>query len=125
MKLINLPAWQVEEFVARDRSNKPRSIFANALVLPAENLSRSQGRLNQQIALLRHVEALRLYAAGHDGTLPAKLADISVPLPDDPFTGKPFRYELSESTAHLRGTPPPGFEKVAPFNLHYEVTLRR
>ena len=61
-------------------------------------------RLDQRIALLRHVEALRLYAAEHDGTLPAKLSEVSVPLPDDPFTGKPFRYEVTGNTAHLRGS---------------------
>ena len=71
---------------------------------------RAQGRLEQRIALLRHVEALRLYAAGHKGAWPASLSAIPVPLPDDPFTGKPFRYEVIGKTAHLRGTPPRGAE---------------
>ena len=86
---------------------------------------RKRGRLDQRIALLRHVEALRLYAAEHNGTLPAKLSEISVPLPDDPFTGKPFRYEVAGNTAHLRGTPPPGMEKDPAYNVHYEVTLQK
>ncbi len=115
MKIINLPAWQVEELVARDRTSKPRALFAEALVSIPVNLCRARGRLDQLIGLLRHVEALRLYAAAHDGALPATLADVSVPLPDDPFTGKPFRYEHEGPTAALRGTPPPGFGKVAPF----------
>jgi hypothetical protein len=85
----------------------------------------AQGRLEQRIALLRHVEALRLYAAAHDGKLPEKLTDIDVPLPPDPFTGKPFRYEIVEGTAHLRGTPPRGEEKNPPYNLHYEITVRK
>jgi hypothetical protein len=46
-------------------------------------------------------------------------------LPDDPLTGKPFRYELAGDTAHLRGQPPAGEEKDPDFNLHYEVTLRK
>jgi hypothetical protein len=125
MKVINLPAWQVEELAARDRSSKPRALFADALVSLPYNLSRAQGRLDQWIALLRHVEALRLYAAGHDGTLPAKLSEISVPLPADPFTGRPFRYERSGSTAHLRGTPPSVFEKTPQFNFHYELTVQK
>ena len=75
-----------------------------------DDVRRAQARLDQRIALLRHVEALRLYAAEHDGALPANLSEISVPLPDDPFTGKPFRYEVTGDTAHLRGTPPPGAE---------------
>ena len=67
-------------------------------------LRRTQGQLEQQIALLRHVEALRLYAAEHDGKLPAKLSDISVPLPVDPVTGKPFAYAVDGATAHIRGS---------------------
>ncbi len=83
----------------------------------------AQGRVDQRIALLRHVEALRLYAAEHDGTLPAKLCEVPVPLPVDPFTGKPFRYEVTGNTAHLRGTPPAGKETDTTFNIHYEVTI--
>jgi hypothetical protein len=48
-----------------------------------------------------------------------------VSLPNDPFTGKPFRYEVSGSTAHLRGSPPPAEEKNPAFNLHYEVTIQK
>ncbi len=63
-------------------------------MIPASlSVRQAQARIDQRIALLRHVEALRLYAAEHNGTLPAKLADITVPLPVDPITGKPFRYE--------------------------------
>jgi hypothetical protein len=52
------------------------------------------------------------------------LSDITVPLPDDPI-GKPFRYEVDGTTAHLRGSPPRGEEKNADFNVHYEVILRK
>jgi len=94
--------------------------------VPALHKVRSaQGRLEQRIALLRHVEAIRMYAADHGGKLPEKLADAGVPLPPDPFTGQPFRYEVKDGTAHLRGTPPKGYEKIAPFNLHYEITIRK
>ena len=74
---------------------------------------------------MRHVEALRLYAADHHGTFPAKLSEIPVPLPDDPFTGKPFRYEVSGTTAHLRGSPPASMETDPAYKLHYEVTLQK
>jgi hypothetical protein len=86
---------------------------------------RAQARLEQRLALLRHVEALRLYAADHDGALPAKLSEFPVPLPDDPFTGKPFRYEVEGKTAHFRGSPPPGEEKNPTLNIHYEVTVAK
>ena len=43
------------------------------------------------------VEALRMYAAAHDGTLPDKLDDVSeVPVPADPGTGLPFEYSRDE-----------------------------
>ncbi len=96
------------------------------LLLPATNaIHRARGRLEQRIALLRHVEALRLYAAEHNGTLPAKLSDVAVPLLDDPFTGKPFRYEVKGGTAHLRGSHPSGEENNSHFNIHYEITFQK
>lgn len=64
---------------------------------------RAQGRLAQRIALLRHIEALRLYSAKHDGKLPARLDEIALPLPADPFTDKPFEYTRNGATALLRG----------------------
>ena len=33
--------------------------------------------------------------------------------------------EPDGTTAHLRGTPPIGYEKSAPYNLHYEITLQK
>jgi hypothetical protein len=63
--------------------------------------------------------------AWHNGALPAKLSEIALPLPDDPITGKPFRYELIGNTAHLRGSPPPGEDKDPIANVHYAVTLQK
>ena len=71
------------------------------------------------------MEAVRLYAAANGGKPPAKLSDCAVPLPNDPFTGKPFRYEPEGDSFHLRGAPPRGMEKVPAFNVHYHVTLRK
>jgi hypothetical protein len=123
VKLVNLPAWQVETLAAQMRLNQQLALFDVAPSIA--KVRRVQARLDQRIALLRHVEALRLYVAEHDGKLPAKLSDLSVPLPDDPFTGKPFRYEVTSGTAHLRGSPPPGAEKDPSLNVHYEVTVQK
>jgi hypothetical protein len=125
MKLLNLPAWHSEALT--DQAKVTRAL--ESALFPFEpalyKVRRAQGRLDQRIALLRHVEALRLYAAAHDGQLPATLADVPVPLPDDPFTGKPFRYQVNGATAHLRGSPPPGLEKEPAYNVHYEVTIQK
>ena len=125
MKLMNLPIWQVQSLAADlEKANRAPTVFAEALVEGIYNVRKQQARLDQRIALLRHVEALRLYAADHGGALPAKLSDVSVPLPDDPVTGKPFRYELTGATAHLRGSPPLAQVNEAAFNVHYELTVQ-
>ncbi len=125
LKTANLPYWQFEALAAQNTAKKPPAKFADAVIPASLSVRQAQARIDQRMALLRHVEALRLYAAEHNGTLPVKLADISVPLPVDPITGKPFRYELTNSKAHLRGNPPTGQKENRFFNVHYEVTLQK
>ena len=126
MKLMTLPFWVVEAQEARvAQVKRPPALFAEALVPATKAVRRAQARLDQRIALLRHVEALRLHAAEHGGELPANLAEVSVPMPDDPVTGKPFRYERIGASAHVRGSPPAGAEKDPFFNVHYVVTVRK
>ncbi len=74
------------------------------LLLPAvSKVIKAQLRLEWHIAGLRNAEALRMYAAGHNGQPPQKLADITeVPLPLDPFTGRDF--EASYSLKNGKGT---------------------
>jgi hypothetical protein len=124
MKYMNLPTWEALAGIDTIQMPKERGLFIDFLSA-VNRVRRAQGRLEQRIALLRHVEALRLYAAAHEGKLPAKLADVGVPLPLDPFTGKPFRYEVKDDIAHVRGSPPKGDEKSAVYNIHYEITIRR
>jgi hypothetical protein len=113
MKLLALAPWQI----ARIGAKSCRGLFAD-LVPDVLTVRRAQARVEQRIALLRHVEALRLYAAAHSGRLPAQLADCDVPLPNDPFSGKPFRYQARGNTADLRGE-----AKEAPF--YYQLTVRK
>jgi hypothetical protein len=124
MKLVSLPAWQVEVLAGQFMPYKDQALFDLTVTSSVLRVRRAQGRLEQRFALLRHVEALRLYAAHHDGRLPATLAEVLVPLPADPFTGKPFHYKVDGTTAHLRGSPPPGQEKSAAYNVRYEVTIQ-
>ena len=56
----------------------------------------------------RIIEALRMYAAAHEGRLPRKLNDLTVPVPIDPVTGQPFTYALRDDTAVIEGPPLPG-----------------
>jgi hypothetical protein len=124
MKLMKLPSWQIEPRMSRMKKPEDESLLG--FLIPAIiKVRRAQSRLEQRIALLRHVEALRIYAAAHDGKLPAKLSDFTVPLPDDPFTGKAFRYEVEGNTAHFRGSPPAGETKNPGYNVHYQVTVQK
>jgi hypothetical protein len=125
MKIVNIPVWQAETLAKQNRSSSSPALFAHALVPGVDAVRPTQARLDQRIALLRHVEALRLYAAEHSGSLPAKLSECSVPLPDDPFTGKPFRYQCDGTTAHLRGSPPAAEQNNPKYNVHYELTLQK
>jgi len=73
------------------------------LVLPAVGNCRvAVTRLERRFAALRCVEAIRLYAAAHDGRLPEFLDEVTeVPIP-----GKPFPYRLEGDTAVLEAAGP-------------------
>lgn len=76
-------------------------------------------RTDRQVAVLRTIEAIRIYAAEHDGKLPGALADITtVPVPGNPVSGKPFGYELNGETAILDAT-----EGDDELQLRYELTI--
>jgi hypothetical protein len=124
-KATALPLWQIEAVAAQIKPKKEPALFADLLLPMPFVIHRARGRLDQRIALLRVVEAIRLYAAGHNDTLPPKLSDIPVPIPEDPFTGKSFRYDVNGGTAHLRGSPPSGEEKNVHYNIHYEINVQK
>ncbi len=122
LKLLALAPWQIARLSGKE-TNHGGSGFFTDLLPDVVKIRKAQARLEQRVALLRHVEALRIYAAAHDGKLPATLADCAVPLPDDPFTGKPFRYEVGGKVVHLRGGPAGDRAKNATGEVHYEVTI--
>ncbi len=124
-KTLSLSTWQAEAMEESLRAVRGPALLADAMLPGSRVVRRAQSRLEQRIALLRVVEAVRLHANAHDGQFPARLAEVSVPVPNDPVAGKPFRYEVEGTTAHLRGSPPRGSEKDSAFNFHYELTLRQ
>lgn len=125
-KWLALPYWQAEAgYQAAEAGRARDELLLEGLLAAGLKVRLAQARLDQRFALLRIVEALRLHAAAHAGKLPVQLADIEVPLPVDPISGKPFAYKLEGETAVLRGTPPKGHEKTAAFNMRFVVTLRK
>jgi hypothetical protein len=129
-KLNNLPYWQastrLKELNDRATNAAYRADLGVLSVLGSGSLKMvyTKARLQRRIDLLRCVEAVRLYAATHQGTLPAALDDIrDVPIPDDPVTGKAFGYTVSGGRAILTGPPPLG-EEAYPHNaVRIEITL--
>jgi hypothetical protein len=52
-------------------------------------------RIDRSLAALTAVEALRAYAAAHDGHLPPRLQDVTdTPVPNNPYTDRPFDYRV-------------------------------
>jgi hypothetical protein len=124
LKLLGLAPWQIDAVTGDEPGRGKEGLFRD-LLPHVSQIRRAQARLEQRIALLRHVEALRLHAAAHDNKLPQTLADVAVPLPLDPFTGKSFHYKVEGTVAHLRGSPPRGEERNPHFNIHYTVALQK
>jgi hypothetical protein len=91
-------------------------------VLPAMQAIRgAQVRLERDFAVLRVIEALRMYAAEHAGGLPATLDEIrQVPVPINPATGKAFVYHLDGDVAVLELPLSDGFPGI---NRRYEIKI--
>jgi len=128
-KWANLPFWQAQDALlrgsTRERDASPGDLIATVDLAAVFKVCRAQARLDQRLALLQTVEALRLHAAENGGKLPASLKEIKLPLPVDPMTGKEITYKLQGPTAHLQGAPPKGEEKNPAYNIRYEVTIKK
>jgi hypothetical protein len=135
LKWNQLPFWQASkgvrqaehQLVEAHAHGTGRMRFSLAgMFLPAiYKVEQSKVRLDRRLAALRCIEALRLHAAAHTGQWPAALDEITeVPLPTDPFTGKPFEYRREGPKAVLSGAPLDGKEMGAQ-DLRYELTLTK
>ena len=80
-------------------------------------------RFDRHVAALQCIEALRLYAAAHEGKFPKELSRITeVPVPNDPVIQKPFSYRCTGFDAVLEAPAPEGAtERDA---IRYELSLR-
>lgn len=125
-KWSHLPYWQAE---AKNRRRgfdelmqvKPDRVGWSAapalLLLPATMAARTAvARIEQQLALVQTVEAIRMYGAAHGGKLPATLDDLPVPAPLEPCTGKPLDYQCHGKYAMLNGHDMP--------SIRYRLVLR-
>ena len=115
---------QADEWKKQNEGDALLSVFL--LTLPAiEKVHNAHARVGRRIAGVRAVEAVRLHAALNDGRVPGKLADITaVPVPTDPWTGKPFAYTADGTTFALFAPPPAGEQPHTGNSFRYEVTVR-
>jgi hypothetical protein len=124
IKLMGLRPWEIDLLHGSDETGHcAHGLFADLLPRVIES-RRAQARLEQRIGLLRHVEALRLYAADHAGKLPHDLSELQVPVPTNPLTGEPFVYKVNGTVASLRERPPGHKEENGCSDVQYEVVIQ-
>jgi hypothetical protein len=130
LKWTNVPPWEARAGMAeadkRVRALGPTGNPLIALMMPAvEKVYEARVRIEHTADYLRCAEAVRLYAQTHDGMPPAKLEDVKLPRPTDPYTGEGYEkfYKVgADGTAVFEVPPPPNmppslgrrFELAAP-----------
>jgi hypothetical protein len=124
-KAWTLPYWQANEQMMQSwramRADQPplsqnplvdaylicEDAYGNRREVPEGLYIRYQiTRTDQYLALMRTIEALRDYAASHEGHPPQNLDQIALPLPVDPLTGKPFEYHANGQSATIEAPSP-------------------
>lgn len=118
-----------DEKIRRMRAEGAGDVFQGGLMmlLPAvQKVHFSSFRTERRTAQLRVIEALRMHAA-EKGQFPEKLSEITtVPIPEDPITGRPFEYERSsDGKALLSGAPPKGESAHLGNAFKLELTLQK
>src|SRR5579884_1461127 len=104
--------------------NTEAQALAHTFLPAIGKVGQSENRLVREFAALRVLEAIRLYAAAHDGQLPEKLSDIQeVPVPADPGTDKPFEYHKDGPTAVLISRIPGEPQNIT--GLRYRLSIRQ
>lgn len=100
--------------------------LASTLLPAMVSVKNAEVRSQRELAVLRVVSALRLYAAQH-GRLPADLAEVKeVPLPVDPVRNAPFVYRGEGANSAVLELPSlPGKLSGAMDVARYEIELKQ
>ena len=124
------PLVEVEKAIENEKANLKdynvlvRRQFEKQLE-PAHDRARLIAkRLDNHVNALQVVEAIRHYAATHDGQLPQTLGDIKdMAVPNDLMSGKAFEYRRTATGAALQAAiPDGGNERDA---VHYKIALKK
>ena len=106
------------------KNKQLREQFEKQMASSLDRTRMNSKRLDNNINGLQCVEAIRHYAASHDGRLPENLSDISqIEVSNDVVSGKAFEYRRTSSGATLQSAiPKGGKERDA---VHYEIILKK
>ncbi len=116
------PSLQTLARQERENLEKTGALSFSRMLLPSVSRVRfSYLRLERETSILRAVEALRWHAAV-TGELPHLWKDVTVvPVPRDPWTGEPFRYQRLGDTALLEALAPDDTSGLR--HVRYEIHL--
>ncbi len=125
LKWLRVPFWMRPQKEADDARLKDKTnhvlVFMNSPFIL--KVKQAQGRVDQRLAALRLIEAVRLHAHENGGKVPVSLDEIKLPLPLDPVTGKPFSYAVKDGIATISGgNASPDNEQT---NRVYEVRIEK
>ena len=124
-KHLRLAPWQIDAMKQGTPRSRSDGLFSDLLPHIAD-AQLAQAHLNQRVALLRQVEALRMFAATHHKKWPAQLEDTNLPLSVDPLTGKPFGYSIDGTKALLViARASRGHDASAIASIRYEVSIEK
>jgi hypothetical protein len=124
-KWMFLPYAQAVKGIQQADRNLKDAIVAGREIIPVARTllpavracKQAETRGDWYVAQLRILEALRCYADAH-GALPARLAEITeVPIPVNPFDGKPFTYQRDGDKAVL------GCEEAGPVGRPWRLAI--
>lgn len=138
MKWTLLPYWQsYRQMRATSADLQRRGLLGTPgqlpTVLPVANLLLpaidaavfAPVRMQREIAALQTIEALRMFAASHDGQFPQSLEQLQqCPAPWDPATGTFIDYRLQDGAAVLT-LPPPEGQSPQQDGKRYELRFRQ
>ncbi len=120
---------RLDEAFPRDMDTKTADpLFMVFLSLsPALNSVRvAEVRMERMLDAYQIVEALRLYAADHEGKLPPNLEALTdSPAPLDPATGKPFAYQVEGNVATLSAPTIPGGPEHPAFRVRCVIQMAK
>jgi hypothetical protein len=129
LKWMNVAPWEARAgmytvFKDIKAEGVPGNILVRLLIPAVEKVYDARIRIERTADYLRCAEALRMYAATHDGKAPEKLEDVKLPLPLDSATGQGFGkfYKVeADGTAVLEIPPPPPIA-LPSFGRRFELT---